>query len=176
MEPVNLKKGKVFHKLIQKEWEETAEGIPMSEKTIKKQSGRRGRVDILVDDDDPDGTAAIVEIKATDWDAIAEKNVRRNVRRQIKQIWDYIESQIYQGEYVTDGLNKSISPGIIFPSKPKDEERLKFIEEILEHLGLWTDKQSRAPPEKKESFIETVYESMDDGWYQAEDLHETFSF
>ena len=65
-EPSQLKRDKAFHKLIQKEWEETAEGIPVSEKTIKKHSGRRGRVDILVDDDDPDGTAAIVEIKAID--------------------------------------------------------------------------------------------------------------
>ena len=114
----------------------------MSEKTIKKLSGRRGRVDILVDDENPVGTAAIVEIKATDWNVMTDKNVRRNVRRQIKQVWDYIESQIYQGEYVSTGVNKSISPGIIFPSKPHDEERMKLIEDMFNDEGIavvWHD-------------------------------------
>ena len=141
-EPSQLKRGKAFHKLIQKEWDETAQGIPMSEKTIRKRSGRNGRVDILVDDEDPDGTAAIVEIKATDWNVMTDKNVRRNVRRQIRQIWDYIESQIYEGEYVSDGVNKSISPGIIFPSKPQKEERLRLIEDMFNEEGiavLWHD-------------------------------------
>ncbi len=35
-EPEQLKKGKTYHKKVQKSWEQTAEGIVSSEKQIKK--------------------------------------------------------------------------------------------------------------------------------------------
>ena len=86
----------------------------------------------IVDDDNPDGTIAIVEIKASDWDRMTDLAVRRNVRRQIKQIWDYIESQIIvKGEYVPTGEQKTVCPGIIFPKRPKDKNRLELIEKVF---------------------------------------------
>ncbi len=41
-----------------------------------------------------------------------------------------------------------------------------IIKKILEHLGLWKDKQSRAPPSMEKSFIDLCYEPIDDGWSQ----------
>lgn len=141
-EPEQLKRGKAFHKKIQNDWIDTAEGRVRPEKSVLKKNNRRGRVDVFVDDDDPEGTIAIVEIKASDWDKMNERSVRRNVRRQIKQIWDYIETQIIRGEYMPTGERKSVCPGIIFPKRPKDKERMKLIESMFLEEGIpvvWDD-------------------------------------
>ena len=141
-EPYQLRRGKAFHKLIQQEWERESEGDVKSERHILKPNGRKGRVDVFVNDDDPKGTVAIVEVKATDWDKIKKKNIRRNVQRQIRQIWSYIESQILNGEYVKGGERKSVCPGIIFPRRPKDRERMEQIEKMFEEEGIpvvWHD-------------------------------------
>jgi len=94
---------------------------------------RKGRIDIFVDDDG-DKLVAVAEVKSSDWDKMTDSAVRRNVRRQIKQIWDYIESQL--------NVKKDVSPGIIFPKRPKDKERMRLIEELLEEEGIpvvWQD-------------------------------------
>ncbi len=141
-EPKQLVRGKVFHRLIQDEWEREAEGDIQRERHIIKPNGRRGRVDVFVNDDDPKSTVAIVEVKGTDWDRMAGKHVRRNVRRQVRQIWGYIESQILDGRYVDGGEGKDVCPGIIFPKRPRDKERMKLIEDMFEEEGIpvvWHD-------------------------------------
>ena len=63
------------------------------------------------------------------------KSVRRNAMRQVRQIWSYIDSQVE-----LDG--KDVSPGIIFPNKPFDNERLEEIEKIFNDWGIqvvWHD-------------------------------------
>jgi len=57
-----------------------------------------------------------VEIKASNWDRMTEQSIRRNVKRQISQVWDYIESELEKG--------KEISSGIIFPKRPKSKKKL----------------------------------------------------
>jgi hypothetical protein len=141
-EPEPLRRGKEFHKKIQKDWLENAQGWIKCEKIVLKTNNRKGRVDIFVDDDDPEGTIALVEIKASDWDKMTDKAVRRNVRRQIRQIWDYIETQIKGPDYVPTGEKKSVCPGIIFPKRPKDEKRMKAIETMFIDEGIpvvWID-------------------------------------
>jgi hypothetical protein len=141
-QPEQLLRGKLFHEKVQFDWIKTAEGSVIAEKGIKKQEGRKGRVDVFVNDDDPDGSVAIVEIKASDWDKMTDSAVRRNVRRQIKQIWDYIESQIIKGEYVLTGERKSVCPGIIFPKRPEDKHRMILIEKLFIEEGIpvvWYD-------------------------------------
>lgn len=83
-----------------------------------------------------------MEVKATDWDKIKKKNIRRNILRQIRQIWSYIESQILKGEYVEGGEGKSVCPGIIFPRRPKNKERMELIEQMFYEEGIpvvWHD-------------------------------------
>jgi len=141
-EPERLRRGKAFHRLIQDEWAKEAEGEVKAERHIIKPNGRRGRVDVFVGDDDPDGVVAIVEVKATDWDRIKESNLRRNARRQIRQIWSYIESQILGGKYAASGEGKDVCPGIIFPRRPRNPARLATIEAMFEQEGIavvWHD-------------------------------------
>lgn len=141
-EPIQLRRGKAFHNEMQADWLKTAEGLVSKEKAITKPTGRKGRIDIFVDDDDPNSTVAIVEVKATDWDKIAPKNIQRNVRRQIRQIWSYIESQILNGKHVEGSEGKDVCPGVIFPKRPKDKERMKLIEKMFEEEGIpvvWHD-------------------------------------
>jgi hypothetical protein len=135
-EPERFVRGKQFHKNLQSDWENgvnRAQGKKVThEEEITKPSGRKGRIDIFVDADD--NLMAIVEIKSTDWDKMSLDAVRRNVRRQANQIWDYIESQLEQG--------KDVSPGIIFPEKPKNQERLELIEALFDGRGIpvvWQD-------------------------------------
>lgn len=89
-------------------------------------------MDVLVDADDE--LCAVVEIKASDWDRMSEKAVRRNVRRQVRQIWGYIESKLADG--------KTVCPGVVFPQRPSSQSRLKLIEQLFEDEGIpvvWQD-------------------------------------
>ena len=131
-EPHRLRKGKKFHREIQDEWMVTAEGEICPEHNIIKPNKRRGRVDILVDPDE--SMVAVVEIKASDWDKMTESNVTRNVKKQIRQVWSYIESQLEDG--------KDVSPGIIFSERPKTPGRLEYIEKLFDEEGIsvvWQD-------------------------------------
>ncbi len=126
-EPTQLLRGKAFHKKMQIDWLNNAEGKILIEKAITKPTGRKGRIDIFVDDDG-DKLVAVAEVKASDWDKMTDSAVRRNVRRQIRQVWNYIESQLK--------TKKDVSPGIIFPKRPKDRERTELIEKIFEEEGI----------------------------------------
>lgn len=142
-EPTQLRRGKEFHKKIQVDWLNTAAGKTLIEKAITKPTGRIGRIDIFVDDDG-DKLVAVAEVKASDWDKMTDSAVRRNVRRQIKQIWDYIESQLK--------MKKDVSPGIIFPKRPKDQERIRLIEEKFEEEGIPVVWQNETIEERKARF------------------------
>lgn len=123
-----LKKGKKFHKVTQTDWVETAEadGDIATEAPITKPPGKGGRVDVLVPIED--NFVAVVEVKDSDWDRMADKAARRNVRRQIRQVWDFIESQLEQGN--------DVAPGIVFPKRPTDPDRMKLVEEMFEEDGI----------------------------------------
>lgn len=118
---------------MQADWLKTAEGKILVEKGITKSTGRKGRIDIFVSDSG-DNLVAVAEVKDSDWDKMTDSAVRRNVRRQIRQVWNYIESQLK--------TKKDVSPGIIFPKQPKDKERMKLIESMFEEEGIpvvWQD-------------------------------------
>lgn len=151
-EPERLREGKRFHRLVQEEWLETAEGEVRPEKRVVKPGGRGGRVDILVDP--AEEMVAVVEIKASDWDRMTEANVKRNVRRQARQIWAYIESQLQDG--------KEVCPGVVFPRKPRLPGRLAQIETLFDAEGIpvvWQD----------ESIEEVGERRKGDGKREAED-------
>lgn len=133
-EPERLKKGKKFHKKIQKEWIPGATGDVRVEKQMRKLSGRKGRMDIFVQDGEDKRLVGIGEIKCSNWDKMSLKVLKRNVRRQIKQIWDYIESYLEEG--------KDVSPGVIFSKRPMDVKRSRLIEELFNNEAIqivWED-------------------------------------
>lgn len=121
-EPKQLKRGKTYHKKAQKDWERSAEGIVSPEKQIKISNSSLGRIDIHIEASNK--LVAVVELKNSNWDRMTTASVKRNVQHQIKQIWDYIDSQLKD--------QKDVSPGIIFPKRPKDINKLKQIEELFE--------------------------------------------
>jgi Holliday junction resolvase-like predicted endonuclease len=141
-EPGVLIRGKQFHKKVQKEWLDDAEGTIESEKSMVKKSGRRGRMDVFVRADDE--MVAVVEIKASDWDNMTVDAVKRNVQRQIRQVWNYIDSQLE--------LGMDVCPGIVFPKRPRSSKRKKMIEQLFEGEGIpvvWDDEPVNSKkPEK----------------------------
>ena len=119
-EPKRLREGKAFHKKVQAEWKADAEGKVYIEKTVRKKD-KTGRLDVFVSEDFSE-VRAIVEIKNSDWDKMRPQAVRRNVKRQARQVWRYIALQP-----TLDG----ICPGIVFPKRPSDPERLKIINGLI---------------------------------------------
>jgi len=134
-EPKRLREGKAFHKKVQADWHARAQGDVRTEMTVKKDGSRTGRLDVFVSEDGSE-VRAIVEIKHSDWDKMTLQAVRRNVRRQARQIWRYIELQP-----TLDG----ICPGIVFPKRPRDPARLELIEHMFEEEGIpvvWEDEST----------------------------------
>ena len=132
-EPRILADGKKFHKLIQQDWQDTAEGDVSAEKTIATTRRRKGRMDLFVSCDED--LVSIVEIKNSDWDKMTLTAVKRNVRRQARQLWKYIEAYIQQ-------QGKDVCPGIIFRKRPKIVGRLELVERLFEEEGVpvvWDD-------------------------------------
>ena len=136
-EPRILQEGKRFHKSIQDDWRASAEGELFFELATDLTSNKKGRMDILVRENG--SYVAVGEIKNSDWDKMTAAAVKRNIRRQVKQVWKYIHSQLQ--------LRKDVTPGAIFPSKPFDQARLELIENLFEEEGIsvvWNDETLEA--------------------------------
>lgn len=68
----------------------------------------------------------LVEIKATDWDAMRPERVRPNALRHIRQIWRYIEADLGPADVV---------PALVYPAAPRDPDRRREIEALMDqHL------------------------------------------
>ena len=147
-EPEQLHKGKKFHKNIQEDWITTAEGDVAVEREVIRKNEKKGRVDIYINDED---MVAVVEIKNSDWDLMTTKNLKRNIRRQIRQIWSYIESQI---EGIGKDDVKDVCPGVIFPKRPENAETLNLIEELFNEEGIQVVWQDESLDERKARSIQ----------------------
>jgi len=136
-QPPRLGRGRAFHAALQREWHRDVKEPVTAEKIIRKPSGRSGRIDVFVDDGR--GSVSVVELKDTNWDAMTLAAVMRNARRQCRQVWNYIDSQLAE--------NRQVSPGIIFRKPPTDPERLAFVERLLNSKGIavaWHDESLAA--------------------------------
>jgi hypothetical protein len=117
---------------MQIDWHCTAEGKVEIEHGVTKPSGRPGRIDILAGADS--GLVGLSEVKATNWDRMTESSLRRNVARQARQVWDYIEAQLAD--------DREVSPAMIFPKRPRSLKRLQLIEALFAEIGIaavWND-------------------------------------
>jgi hypothetical protein len=90
-EPQRLVRGKAFHVSVQEEW--LADTFGAESIAIKEHppSLQRGRIDVrMIDPDEP--MAFVVELKDSDFDAMTEVRVRRNVARNRLQVSRYGET------------------------------------------------------------------------------------
>jgi len=141
MEPEILRRGKAFHKKVQEDWRETAKDgniniehcIPLPILRKKTNRPKSGRLDIFVDE--MSDFISIVEIKATDWDKVKEKNRKKLLGSHRRQVWKYIE------EYL-DVIKIDVCPGIIYPTAPSTPGLKELVEEYHSDYGLqvvWYD-------------------------------------
>lgn len=131
-EPTQLRRGKRFEKKEKAGWTNLGDGKARFEKHVTTAKGRRGRVDIFIDE--LGGLVAVVEIKATNWDRIMPHRVRSNILRHARQVWKYVETFIEDGTVVC--------PGIVYPKAPRKKGLKEQIEEGLNEQGIqvvWRD-------------------------------------
>ena len=133
-EPKQLVRGKQFQKVVQIDWQKTAEGDVEVEHTIqllpspkRARRIRRGRMDIFIDEQED--YVAIVEIKATDWDRILPRNRVKNLRAHEGQVWGYVRKFL-------EGDDRSVCAGVIYPSAPRTPGLKEQVEEYLNDHGL----------------------------------------
>ncbi len=133
VEPAQLSRGKRFQKSVQADFVENSKsGIVRAEARIDLTALTNvrqafGRADILIAEDGDD-FVTILEIKATDWDRIKPKNIKRNLWSHQHQIFMYID------QYV-DHENLNVCTGIIYPYPPKTPGLRETIETYLESYG-----------------------------------------
>ena len=72
-------RGKAFELAEIAEWQTLADLRVTVQQSLKLQHGRRGRIDILIEEND--AYYSIIEVKATNWDDMAGHRVRPNILR-----------------------------------------------------------------------------------------------
>jgi len=128
-EPVQLKRGKIFQKIVQEDFKLTSKNgavlpeKPVSFENMEKIKQRSGRMDILITE--LGDFVTILEIKATDWDNIKPKNIKKNLYRHQKQLFNYVDKFI-------DIDKTDVCIGIIYPEPPKKIGLRQFIDDYLD--------------------------------------------
>ncbi len=118
-EPAQLCRGKQFQMIVQADYAKNSlGGIIGIEESVKfdqlpEVKQKSGRMDIIVHDIDED-YVMIMEIKATDWDKIKPKNIKRNLYRHSKQLYNYIDKFLQVDD-------KTVGLAMIYPEPPKKE-------------------------------------------------------
>lgn len=149
-EPIQLRRGKAFHKRVQDDWSGTVEdrtvrpeyGIqfdpPDEELAIDPLTGkrariRRGRIDIFIDE--ISDFVSVVEIKGTDWDRIKPANRRKLLGAHRRQVLKYVDKYLDQGQV-------NVCAGIIYPRAPRTPGLKDEVETYLNDHALqvvWYD-------------------------------------
>ena len=77
----------------------------------------------------------VVEIKATLWDRVKRKNVRRICASHQRQVWRYVEKHL-------EGDRVEVCAGIIYPRAPRRPGLKEQTEQFLNDCGIqvvWYD-------------------------------------
>lgn len=135
--------GRAFHAEVQRDFESRADADwdrRNIEHRLVEASGRVGRADLwIVYERSETGeplSAAIHEVKSTDWDLTASSRIRQNVLRTARQLWRYIDAAM-------DVESLAVSAHVIFPQAPSDVFRQRTIEVLFGERGIlvlwWRD-------------------------------------
>jgi len=135
VEPLILRRGRVFHHKVQADWKRTAKdghlhiehSINLRSQTRPGRHLRRGRLDIFVDE--LGSLVSVIEIKSTNWDRISVGRVGSLLSSHRRQVWKYVERYV-------DYWRKDVSPGIIYPASPRTKGLREVIERYLNAYGI----------------------------------------
>lgn len=114
-------RGRRFEREELDRWERAWHAV-QTQRSVTLPTGRRGRIDIALDEDD--GSVSVIETKATDWDAMEDHRIRPNVRRHLRQLMGYVW---FFWEHGID-----THPALIYPTAPRIATRRALIEQLLE--------------------------------------------
>ena len=137
-----MRRGRRWHIEMERWWGERFErtwGQAEMEKSIVKDTGRRGRVNLIAEE----GTAIMfMEFKCSDWDRMrSDKHARRNIRRYCHQLWSYLDSADIHPDLTLHG--KGVIAFLVFPKRPTDPGRSRIVLESCDELGVqivWMNK------------------------------------
>ena len=135
LEPEQLRRGKEFHRLVQGDWAGGVADAPaLPEHTIwftalpwRGTRIRRGRIDIFIDK--IDDFVSVVEIKATNWDAVKPGNRQKLLGSHRRQVLRYVDKYLDD-----DGVN--VCAGIIYPRSPHSPGLKEEVETYLNDHAL----------------------------------------
>jgi hypothetical protein len=111
----------------------------------------RGRVDLHVVPDLDERYAVVIEIKSTDWEALAGHRVRPNLRAHLRQLQGYLDQYIDDLDTLGSGNDQagatgetwdSISGILLYPRRPNELARLQLIEDLTSREAItvaWYD-------------------------------------
>ncbi len=132
-EPSQLRRGKEFQRIVQADFNKNSKGggVGIEEfvsfKDVPGIKKKSGRMDIIIHNAAGENFVMIMEIKATDWDKIKPKNIKRNLYRHSKQLYNYID------KFMTiDKLNVGLA--LLYPEPPKEEGLQEHIEKCAMDL------------------------------------------
>jgi len=130
-EPKQLRRGKLFHKLIQDAFADPNDPTFGAEKSVKFEYPpnpntvtRSGRIDVYWDMPDDSG-ACIFEIKATNWDRVKYRRSLLGAHR--RQLMKYVDQFLFL-------RNMSVVASLIYPYKPTGAG---LVQEIEDYMGEW---------------------------------------
>ena len=115
------KRGKWFELLEKAQWQGVQAQQVLFEHGLSLIRGKRGRIDIFINE--VDGSVSIVEVKASDWDVMAEHRIRPNALRHARQVLKYV--------YPLWEMGVDVCPGLVYPRSPKSIKRRRQIEGTL---------------------------------------------
>jgi hypothetical protein len=146
-----LARGRKFHASVQSAFLAGLAGAAAApEKTITLSRTRNGRVDLLVVPQGGEAAAVVVEIKSTDWDALADHRVRPNLRSHLRQLQRYLDVYVadLQHESRTSGPDHdasgdqppsrrdSVTGVLLYPRRPNNRSRAQLVEELADREAL----------------------------------------
>jgi len=126
-EPYQLKRGKEFQKIVQADYSKNSKdgdvGIEefVSFENVPGIKQKSGRMDIIIHNAAGDDFVMIMEIKATDWDKIKPKNIKRNLCKHSKQLYNYIDKFMSVNKF-------DVGLALLYPEPPKKEGLREHIE------------------------------------------------
>ena len=101
----------------------------------------------------------VIEIKSTDWDALAEHRVRPNLRAHIRQLQGYLDRYVAgMDATVADGDDPAAGSGVawdsvsgimLYPRRPTDPARLQLIDDLTGREAImvaWYDEADWTTP------------------------------